>query len=82
MSECKYQCSHKIGMCNGDLPPCAVEAVEAAKAAEALKPSHNSGYATALYKLLDELYYDGERTDAKIVAGVEAIQRLNASHFA
>jgi len=52
------------------------------KLAEALKPSHNSDYATALYKLLDELYYDGERTDAKIVAGVEAIQRLNASHFA
>jgi len=41
MSECKYQCSHKIGMCGGDLPPCAVEAIEAAKAAEALKPSHN-----------------------------------------
>ena len=30
MCECDYQCSCKIGMCNGDLPPCAVEAVEAA----------------------------------------------------
>ena len=44
--------------------------------------SHNSDYAAALYKLLDEMYYDGESTDRKIVAGVEAIQRLNASHFA
>ena len=33
MSECNYyaRCLHKIGMCNGNLPPCAAEAVEAAK---------------------------------------------------
>ena len=30
MDECKYQCSYKTGMCNGDLPPCAVEAIELA----------------------------------------------------
>ena len=27
MSECHAQCSHKIGMCGGDLPPCAVESI-------------------------------------------------------
>ena len=27
MSECHAQCSHKTGMCGGDLPPCAVESI-------------------------------------------------------
>jgi len=28
MSECHAQCSHKIGMCGGDLPPCAIESLK------------------------------------------------------
>jgi len=49
---------------------------------EIVQTAHNSDYAVALYKILDELYYDGERTDEKICKGVKEIQRLNATHFA
>jgi hypothetical protein len=43
--------------------------------------SSNSDYEAALYKILDDLYYEGESTDAKIWQGVEEIQRLNSLHF-
>ena len=44
MSECtKIRCLHKIGMCNGQLPPCAAEAMEAAKTnTQQLKPKKPS----------------------------------------
>ena len=40
MSECtKIRCLHKIGMCNGQLPPCAADVMEAAKTnTQQLKP--------------------------------------------
>ena len=46
MDECKYQCSYKTGMCNGDLPPCAVEAIElATEAAKEKVTSTGNDYA-------------------------------------